>query len=344
MIGRNELCPCGSGKKYKKCCLQKNKLIEITKNKTLYAKGLYENIENKINEYSRKEIFSKELNRCKDKFYISDNTDIKINKLFNTYFIYDFITSSNKRLINLFIDENQFTLNKIQKNILRGILKSNISLFNVEQTSITKSIVRDCFTNERITIEDIDLFNNFKSGENIIARLVNIQGMNILVDYCIGLSDENLHIIVDNIKSIYEKQNKDFKNIKEFLLNNSDLIYQFTQQILLNDASYIVKPLNVNNELNDNEEENIQKEDSIDICSILKNNIEEKYLQKSMDLWKSFTDMRKSIKGSENGWAAAIEYYIKKDAGETITQVEISKKYEISPRTLGKRYKELRAS
>ena len=53
---------------------------------------------------------------------------------------------------------------------------------------------------------------------------------------------------------------------------------------------------------------------------------------------------KKSIKGSENGWAAAVEYYIKKDAGEAITQAQISKKYEISPSTLGKRYKELRIS
>lgn len=29
-IRRNEPCPCGSGKKYKKCCLSKNKLIPIT--------------------------------------------------------------------------------------------------------------------------------------------------------------------------------------------------------------------------------------------------------------------------------------------------------------------------
>ena len=52
----------------------------------------------------------------------------------------------------------------------------------------------------------------------------------------------------------------------------------------------------------------------------------------------------KFLKGSENGWAAAVEYYIKKDAGEAITQAEVSEKYEISPRTLGKRYKELRIS
>lgn len=27
-IGRNDPCPCGSGKKYKKCCLDKNKKFE----------------------------------------------------------------------------------------------------------------------------------------------------------------------------------------------------------------------------------------------------------------------------------------------------------------------------
>jgi len=26
-IGRNDLCPCGSGKKYKKCCLDKNEKV-----------------------------------------------------------------------------------------------------------------------------------------------------------------------------------------------------------------------------------------------------------------------------------------------------------------------------
>ena len=59
---------------------------------------------------------------------------------------------------------------------------------------------------------------------------------------------------------------------------------------------------------------------------------------------KKFKESNKSIKGSENGWAAAIEYYIKKAAGETVTQVQVSEKYEVSPSTLGKRYKALRVS
>ena len=49
------------------------------------------------------------------------------------------------------------------------------------------------------------------------------------------------------------------------------------------------------------------------------------------------------VKGAENGWAAGVEYYVKKEAGQTITQAQIAKKYEISPSTLGKRYKDLKA-
>ena len=30
-VGRNELCPCGSGKKYKKCCGSNDKIIKFKK-------------------------------------------------------------------------------------------------------------------------------------------------------------------------------------------------------------------------------------------------------------------------------------------------------------------------
>lgn len=54
--------------------------------------------------------------------------------------------------------------------------------------------------------------------------------------------------------------------------------------------------------------------------------------------------IHENIKGAENGWAAAVEYYVKKEAGQPITQVQISKKYDISSSTLGKRYKDLKIS
>lgn len=342
MIGRNKLCPCGSGKKYKKCCLQKNQVIEFTKNKTLYAKGLYNNLENKINEYSKQERFSEDRNECKQYFYVFHEDNVKVNKLFNTYFVHDFTLKNNKVIANMFVEENQLTLSKIHKSILMGMLKSNISIFKVEDISLTNASIRDYFNDLKIVVEDVDSLKNIQVGDNIIARPVNIQGMNILVDDCIKLSQENVDLIINTIRNIYMTNEKDINNIKEFLVYHSELIYRFAQQIIINDESYSINPQELSYKVK--KDFKVQKNDELDIYNILKDNIEEKYLQKGINLWKEFIKANKSVKGSENGWAAAVEYYIKKDAGEIVTQAQVSQKYEISPRTLGKRYKELKAS
>lgn len=343
MIGRNELCPCGSGKKYKKCCLQKNQLIEFTRNKTLYAKGLYKNMENKICEYSKASSFHKYREECIKKFHISQESNCMLDKQYNTYFMHDYRNDKGNTITNMFINDNKLTLNKSQRNILSSMIKSNVSIFKIEDIGTTKSIIRDYLNDNKIIVEDIDVFKNLKVGESIIGRPINVQGVNIMVDECIKVSNKNVSIILDSIKQSYkDNNNKKLKNIKEFVIYNSELIYKFAQQILLNDESYIVNPLNTN--IKNMTETKVDNNSDVNIYDVLKSNIEDKYLQKGLDLWKGFLKSNKSIKGNENGWAAAIEYYIKKDAGEIITQAQVSEKYEVSPRTLGKRYKELRAS
>ncbi|WP_455538084.1 SEC-C metal-binding domain-containing protein [Terrisporobacter sp.] len=341
MIARNKLCPCGSGKKYKKCCLQKNQLIEFNRNKTLYAKGLYENMENKIYEYLNSSSFKLYKEKSAKKFKISKERNSIIDNLYNTYLIYDYSDENQNVIAKIFLNKNKSTLNKNQKNVLLSMIKSNISIYKIEYKDDTKMIIRDYFSDDKIIIEDVELFKNLEVDKNIIARPVNIQGMNILIDGYITISNKNIKIILEDIEQLYKNNHKKYKNIKEFLIYNSDIIYKFAQQIVLNDKDYIIKPLK-NNNINVDEVESINN--NLSIYNVLKNNMEEKYLQKGLSLWKQFVKCNKSIKGSENGWAAAVEYYVRKNAGEAITQAQVSQKYEVSPRTLGKRYKELRAS
>ena len=298
-------------------------------------------MENKIYEYSKASSLEEHREKCIKKFYISQESNLKIDKLYNTYLIYDYRNDNGNIIINMFSKDNKLALNTSQKNILSSMIKSNVSIFKIEDMTTTKMTIRDYFTDNKLIVEDVDLFKSLNVNENIIGRFVNIQGMNILVDDFVKVSNANIKIILENIKQLY-KQNNNMKSIKEMLIYNSDLIYKFAQQIILNDESYIVTPLSFNmDNINSNKSDCEQNQN---IYDILKNNIEEKYLQKGLDLWKEYSKSNKSIKGSENGWAAAVEYYIKKDAGETITQAQVSEKYEISPRTLGKRYKQLRVS
>lgn len=342
MIGRNEQCPCGSGKKYKRCCLQKNQLIEFTKNKILYAKGLYNNMESKIYEYSNSSDFHNDKIECKNRFYVSNENNSIIDKQYSTYFMYDYKTYEGNTVVKKFINDNMSTLNRVQKNILSSILKSNISIFRVEEIESTKLVIRDYFNNNKTTIEYIESLKNIKVGGSIIARVINIQGINILLDNCINIPDKNLQVILNNISQLYKSQDNQVNDIKEFVNLNSELVYKFAQQILLNHQINIE---NVDNsKLQDFAESKLDNNLDVNIYDVLKSNIESKYLQKGLELWRKFINSKDTIKGSQNGWAAAIEYYIKKDAGEVITQAQISQKYEISPRTLGKRYKDLKVS
>ncbi len=93
MLGRNELCPCGSGKKYKKCCLNKDTSVEISSRKVVSSQKQYSELYTKIYEYSRQDKFKEELEKAKEMFYIVDDGEInsKFERFFNTYFIQDHI-------------------------------------------------------------------------------------------------------------------------------------------------------------------------------------------------------------------------------------------------------------
>ena len=51
MLGRNELCPCGSGKKYKRCCLNKDVVVDRAGRKVGTAQKQYSELYTRIYEY-----------------------------------------------------------------------------------------------------------------------------------------------------------------------------------------------------------------------------------------------------------------------------------------------------
>ena len=53
--GRNEPCPCGSGKKYKKCCMQAKEINENAKR----------SLKEKLIEFSREPVFKTDLEKAK---------------------------------------------------------------------------------------------------------------------------------------------------------------------------------------------------------------------------------------------------------------------------------------
>lgn len=335
--GRNDLCYCGSGKKYKNCCMDKDLQKERHERRLKEAQKQYAEIYAKLYAYSRKEEFKNEYKRAEEIFYILDNEEVKIKfeRFFETYYMQDHITESGKVIATKFYNDPEIKLTNNEKLILQSIGNSYISIYDVMKVESDKILLKDCFTGEELYTEETKLLNGFVEGESLMARVVEVSGVNLLIDITVKIIANVKDFIVNDINRLFKQYEKDCPNMKLFLSYHTYIFYRYMQQLLDEASSAAMR-----NESGQKKEE--PKDNTV--VSILESIADKECLEKCIETWKSYEESNSEIKGSEYGWAAAVEYFVKKEAGENITQAQISKKYEISPSTLGKRYKELKSS
>ncbi len=350
MLGRNDLCSCGSGKKYKKCCLNNDKAKKIVNIKVESAQNKYARLYEKLYNYSVQDRFDLENKKAREIFYVlnNDNINEKFERLFSTYFMIDHIMENKKVIAVSYYEENANRITQTEANVMRGLFDSYISVYSIQNKFNENVVLKDLLTNETIVTEDIKLLENFKENDIIIARVVNVEGVNILVDVTVSISESIKDVICNDLEKIFDKYKEIYKDIKVFLTHHTTILYRYIQQLLEPEvATYLQNQLKEsknsienNSDISSNKDEKSDKELSVE--EILSEKIEEDYMNKSVEFWKEYKNSGKEIKGSEIGWAAAIEYHIKKENNINETQTEIAKKYGISASTLGKRYKDLR--
>ncbi|MGL5714799.1 MAG: SEC-C metal-binding domain-containing protein [Paraclostridium sp.] len=344
MLGRNELCPCGSGKKYKRCCLNKDVVTERAGRKIVLSQKQYSQLYSKLYEYSRQPKFEEEYKKAQDMFYILENENInkKFESFFNTYFIQDHIMENKKVITVEFFEENKYNLNKFEIDILKSLFESFVSVYEIKEKLEDKILLLDCLTNKEIYTEDINLLSGFKKGDCIIARIVEVDGSHLLLDVTVSISSSIKDIIVNDIEHFYKQYEDLYNDMKTFLIYHTHILYKYVQQLLDPQIAEHLKNQKVEN---DKKKETVSEsvcEDECKVTSLLKMQIEDETLDKCLEFWNEYKSKNTEIKGSENGWAAAVEYHVRKENGQSVTQSQISKKYDISPSTLGKRHKDLK--
>ncbi|SCI21093.1 Predicted metal-binding protein related to the C-terminal domain of SecA [uncultured Clostridium sp.] len=343
MLGRNDLCPCGSGKKYKKCCLNKDMASERSSRKVGLSQKQYYELYSKISEFSRDEKFKAEYDKARETFFIMEDEEInsKFERFFNTYFIQDHIMENKKVMTVEFFEANRDNLDMVERDILRSLFESYVSVYEVKEIQDEKILLKDCLNDVELYTEDINLLKDFKVGSPMIARVVKVGDINILIDITISISEAIKDTIVNDIKALFAQYEDIYKDMKTFLIHHTHILYKYIQQLLEPSIAEYLK---------NQRAEKASKAEAVEVCesddkviTMLKQNIEEDLLQSGIDFWNGYKAANGEVKGAENGWAAGVEYYVKKEAGQSITQAQIAKKYEISPSTLGKRYKDLKA-
>ncbi|GAA0705616.1 SEC-C metal-binding domain-containing protein [Paraclostridium ghonii] len=344
MLGRNESCPCGSGKKYKKCCLNKDVVSERASRKIVLSQKQYSQLYSKLYEYSRQPKFKEEYKKAQEMFYILEdkNVNSKFESFFNTYFIQDHIMENKKVVTVDFFEGNKNSLTKQEVDVLKSLFESYVSVYAIKEKLEDKILLKDAITGDEIYTEDINLLNGFNQGDCIIARVVEVGESHLLLDVTVSISEAVKDVIVNDINHFFGQYEDLYKDIKTFLIYHTHILYKYIQQLLdPNIAEYLKTQKNVKDKKQE-EVKDIINENECKVSALLKTQVESDILEKCLDFWNEYKTKNSEIKGSENGWAAAVEYHINKEVGQTVTQSQISKKYDISPSTLGKRHKDLK--
>jgi hypothetical protein len=180
-VGRNAPCPCGSGKKYKKCCLQKDeaeKVIAMPRRRT--AEASVDSLRNKIMGFVEKQSLADHLPEAIAHYYGTAEEEIDDMGLddektlgFMEWFIHDFIHPDyGVPLITAFLESNQ-KLTSEETQILKDWQKTNLSAYQATEIEEGYGIhVEDIFTGEQFFFHDISLSRSIKQWELLICRKV----------------------------------------------------------------------------------------------------------------------------------------------------------------------------
>jgi hypothetical protein len=189
-IGRNDPCPCGSGKKYKKCCLEKRESgsAAATETGSFTSKERASAIQ-KLLQFASGPEFETDRDIAASLFWgglLADRTDEEIRMVealeqteinFNTWFLYDMDLEDEKTVTDFFLAQEGRRLPPGEAAYLKAAAKTHFRLYEVEQVEIDKGFrLKDLWTGESLHVSERAATHSFVQWDLMATRLMNLGG------------------------------------------------------------------------------------------------------------------------------------------------------------------------
>ena len=175
-VGRNDPCPCGSGRKYKKCCLPRDMEAQTTRSR---YRQVEKSLRDKMLEYHDQERFDWDAEQALDQWYASYGTNFKSKPdddvRFAVWFIHDYKLSYGKTLLELFYDERRHTLDGLETEILMGWMGTCLGVYEVNRVEEGSGVgLTELFTGEKCFAYDVSASRSLVKWDIILARVTNV--------------------------------------------------------------------------------------------------------------------------------------------------------------------------
>jgi tetratricopeptide (TPR) repeat protein len=190
-VGRNHPCPCGSGKKYKKCCLlkesgQRPAPAEPEPRKPPAPDPVFRRLQESLSHYVEREISRKDFLRATGIFWnIEPREPIMLPERaskdegqFHNWFVNDYRTANGKTIIEGFCDRRLNTLSAEEKRLAESLLTSYPSLYEVQDVREGEGMkIRDVFTGEEMDVEEVSGSYEAVQWDLIHVRVYRMDGV-----------------------------------------------------------------------------------------------------------------------------------------------------------------------
>ena len=176
-IGRNDPCPCGSGKKYKHCCLRQ----EATgKSEAMSQDRAWDTMIDKLLDFSRQPQFARELESAFDIYWNKVYTIEQVNDLaptqimdFLDWYVHDYTTAADgRRMVEIFSAQEAPALSAQERDLLQTDSEALFSALEVTELEEGKSIgLLDVFQDLEAKVRHTPALQGIAVGHLLLARL-----------------------------------------------------------------------------------------------------------------------------------------------------------------------------
>jgi len=207
--GRNDPCPCGSGKKYKNCCMRREQLGESQRLGTNpYEAVLF----NALYEYALSERFIEHLNGAFEIYWggaydMDGLQELDSDSVFRwmEWFVHDYrIGPEKRRPVELYREGPGSELpDELQALLAVWVDDATLGLYRVEGVEDGHLTLKDLLRDESLTVEDRVMARSARRGDLLVARVYEWQGARHLTSASMLLPPDMEPALADYVRNAY---------------------------------------------------------------------------------------------------------------------------------------------
>ncbi|MFA9557092.1 YecA family protein [Evansella sp. AB-rgal1] len=331
-LGRNEPCPCGSGQKYKKCCIKKQ-VQPATLDSS--AQQQLQQFLPKLLDFSK--TFDRELQPLYDRYTATyRNLHESDARAFSQILFHWLIFNANifeddRTVVQRFIEQERSHYADNVIEIIERWGQVAPTLYLVEKQGETASL-KDCFNNFIVVPEQTDALNKLDAGDFLFGYVYPTATGVVLGTDSLLIPEKYVSLCLHEYGELYRNYKEGEETEQSFVTRNFPTIIGILVYILEQKDNTIHKT----NKSAKNVYEVFYKNSSLE-------DYPSNTILTAKNNWLTYYEKTEPKIQKPEVFAAVLEYWVSKQENQwtNISQKSLGEKYGVSPATISSRYKEL---